>query len=469
MLRNSIAIDASVRSHDGGRTLLGGSPLRLLRLTDAGAALVETVRATGQTPTGEAAARLLSRLFATGVAHPVPAPVASHQADVTIVTPVLDDVEGLAAMTAAVGAVHPMIVVDDGSRDAGAIAAAAPQATIARNEVATGPGAARNRGWRAATSDLIAFLDADVVPPPDWLDPLLAHFDDATVAAVAPRVAAPAGTSVLGRYEQTQSPLDLGPELGRVQPRTRLAYVPTAALVVRRSALEELDGFDETMLVGEDVDFIWRLHEAGHGVRYEPRSVVHHRPRATWRAIVEQRMAYGSAAAQLDEKHPGDVAPAEVNVYSLGAWLLPVIFGRKGAIAGAVVATGSAAALRPKLHGRVDDSTAVAIQLGGKGHFFAGRLLASATTRAWAPLAIAASLFSRRARIAAALATIVPAAMRWRSAPTTLDPVRFVGAHIADDLAYCAGVWKGVVTTRNPRVLLPRLSGIPGVTTKEPS
>ena len=44
-----------------------------------------------------------------------------------------------------------------------------------------------------------------------------------------------------------------------MRPGSPVAYVPTAALVVRRSALEALDGFDEALAVGEDVDFVWRL------------------------------------------------------------------------------------------------------------------------------------------------------------------------------------------------------------------
>lgn len=462
---NSIAIDASVRSHDAGRTLLGGSPLRLFRLTGAGAAIVETIRSTGDTPSGSAATALLRRLFGAGMAHPLPSPVDPALANVCVVTPVLDDADGLAALLASLDPGLQVVVVDDGSAEPLAAAKDDRDITVLRNDQPTGPGAARNRGWRSVDAELIAFVDADARPTADWLANLLGHFDDTDIAAVAPRVMAEPGTTTLARYELTQSPLDLGPELGRVQQRTRISYVPTAALVVRRSALEALDGFDESMRVGEDVDFIWRLNDAGLGVRYEPRSTVTHRPRSSWPDLFRQRRAYGSAAGPLDAKHPGDVAPAEVNAYSLGAWLLPVVFGRKGLVLGAGVAVASVAALRPKLHGRVDDATTEAIHLGGHGHLFAGRLLAQATTRAWAPLAVVVSLFSRRARIATTAAAIVPAALRWKSSSTELDPARFIAAHIADDLAYCAGVWKGVVTSGRWQALLPRLSGIPGVTT----
>jgi len=74
-----------------------------------------------------------------------------------------------------------------------------------------------------------------------------------------PRAAAHPGW--LDRYERLRSSLDLGPEPGPSVPRTRVAYVPSAALLVRRAALGA--GFDEELRVAEDVDLVLRLHAAG--------------------------------------------------------------------------------------------------------------------------------------------------------------------------------------------------------------
>ncbi len=122
-----------------------------------------------------------------------------------------------------------VVVVDDGSRDGGAVAAVARAygARLVRRERSGGPGVARNDGLREVETEFVAFLDSDTVPPPGWIDALAGHFDDPRVAAVAPRVRALGG----GR-----SPLDMGP--GR-----KVAYVPSAALVVRREALP-VDPFD---------------------------------------------------------------------------------------------------------------------------------------------------------------------------------------------------------------------------------
>ena len=71
----------------------------------------------------------------------------------------------------------------------------------------------------------------------------------------------------------------------------------------RRS--RQVGGFDPSLRVGEDVDLVWRLVEAGWRARYEPQSVVGHRPRATLAALLRQRFGYGRSAGALDRRHPG--------------------------------------------------------------------------------------------------------------------------------------------------------------------
>ena len=115
----------------------------------------------------------------------------------------------------------------------------------------------------------------------------------------------------------------------------------------------------------------------------------------------------------------------------------------------AAVAGGTAAALVPKLRGvpPVDS-----LRLALLGHLHAGRSLADAGRRAWWPILLAGALVSRRARLVAALAT-VPA---------------LVGGgvpRLVDDLAYGVGLWKGVVTERQPGPLLPSFTSWPGRTT----
>lgn len=459
--------DPGTRRSADGRSLLGGAPMRLLRFSEDGAGAVDRVLHGGSVPATGPDAVVARRLLDAGMAHPRPGRM--PELSVSVVIPVRDHAAELAAL---LGALRPpagseVVVVDDGSGDhAAVIDAVAGRATVLRHATSLGPGSARDTGWRAATGDVIVFVDADVEPLPGWLEPLLAHLADPTVGMVAPRVRSRPGPSLLERYERHRSPLDLGDREARVVPRGRVSYVPTAALVCRRRVLDDLDGFDAAMRSGEDVDLVWRAVAAGWAVRYEPAVQVVHRPRADWAALVRQRVSYGSAAAPLDQRHPGAVAPVELNAWSLVAWLLVALGGRRGAVAGLGIGAGSTLALAPKLRGRFDRPVQTAVQLAGGGTVQAGTWLARSLWRAWLPLALAGSLRSRRVRRVTALAAVVPALVdRRRSAEEVpVDPLRWTVLHALDQAAYCAGVWRGAVRCRSARALLPRLTGIPGIT-----
>ena len=91
----------------------------------------------------------------------------------------------------------------------------------------------------------MAFLDSDVVPHRGWLEALLGHFCDPAVALVAPRIVGLGQSDELvARYEAVRSSLDLGLREAPVMPYGPVSYVPSAAIICRRSAL--LDAGDST-------------------------------------------------------------------------------------------------------------------------------------------------------------------------------------------------------------------------------
>jgi mycofactocin system glycosyltransferase len=467
-----VALDADVRRVGDGTLLVGGSPIRLLRLTPTGRALVERLAAGEPVPPGAAAHSLIRRLLDGGLAHPRPPAPATRPA-VAVVIPVRDDADGLAATLAALdrssgsrpgrAGTAALIVVDDASAEPErvAVVCSAHSATLLRRTARGGPGAARNDGWPASAESFVAFLDANCEPDPGWLDLLLPHFADPHVAAVAPRIVSPAGTpGVLAAYEAVCSPLDLGAKEAIVRPRSPVGYVPTAALVVRRAALEALDGFDGTLLVGEDVDFVWRLVAAGWTVRYEPRATVRHPIRPGWSAWLAQRYRYGTSAAPLARRHGRAVAPLVVSPWTTAAWGL-VAAGQP--LAGAAVAGYSIVTLtrrRSTRHPGRWAPTEIAT-LAAAGHLQGGLALARALRRAWAPAAVLLAAVSRRSRGAVAAAVVVPGLLDWHHRRPRMDPARFVALRLADDLAYAAGVWTGCARERSVRALLPDLVRAP--------
>jgi mycofactocin glycosyltransferase len=444
-----LTLDRSVRRFDGGRTLLGGSPLRLRRLTAAGARIVGdwTDGAPVRAGAGQELAR---RLVDGGLAHPRYAEVGYGVRDVTAVIPVRGaDPVALRAALARDGV--QTIVVDDGS-------AVPVEGAAVRHEHARGPAAARNAGWTRVGTDLVAFVDADCRVEAGWLEALLPHLTDPRVVAVAPRVASEPGRSLLARYESARSSLDMGAEPGPVRPGGRTSYVPTAALLVRRSALEQAGGFDELLRYGEDVDLVWRLAARGGTVRYEPAATVWHAPRPGLAAWLRQRYSYGTSAAPLADRHGRAVAPVRVSRWSAAAWAL-AIGGHPVLGAGTAAATG--ALLPRKLRGTGVPGRE-ALSLAGLGHLLAGRWLAEATMRAWWPGAVLLATRNARARKALLLAATVPYVLGWRQERPPVGFAPYVALRLVDDLSYGAGVWVGCLRQHSAAALRPDLSDWPG-------
>ena len=218
---------------------------------------------------------------------------------------------------------------------------------------------------------------------------------------------------MLERYESVRSPLDLGPLPGPVRPGTRTSYVPTAALVLRRTALVAAGGFDEGLRYGEDVDLVWRLVTAGGLVRYEPAATVWHAPRDRLAGWLRQRFGYGTSAAPLAARHAHAVAPVRVSRWSAAAWGLAAA----GRPAAGLLTAGVTAALLPRRLRATGVPAGQALRLAGAGHAHAGRLLAAAVVRSWWPAAAVAALGSRRARRLLA-AAVLPYLSEWhRSRP----------------------------------------------------
>ncbi|HEY3749240.1 MAG TPA: mycofactocin biosynthesis glycosyltransferase MftF [Pseudonocardiaceae bacterium] len=439
-----ISVDAGTKRMDDV-TLFGGSPARVLRLSAPGLAAWRALRSAEIALPTEAV--LARRLTDSGLAHPRP-PALTRAPDVTVVVPVRDRAPMLARCLAAVGRGTAVVVVDDGSTDPAAVADVVAEhgATLVRRANG-GPAAARNTGLDHVSTELVAFLDSDCVPTFGWIEALAAHFADPLVAAAAPRIVGVAPTTSAGRYAVTSGGLDMGEREARVVPGTRVGYVPTAALVVRRVALTGADPFDPGLRYGEDVDLVWRLHEAGWRIRYDPAVQVRHHEPGTWPELLARRFHYGTSAGPLARRHPTAMAPLVLRPGPTVA-----VFGlltRRPAVA-ALGLAGAAVELGASMRRAGLPLTGVpAATVTNVRQTWLG--LARWGTQFAAPL-LAAALLAPRAsagrRVAAASLLFGPSLLTWATRRPALDPVRYALGGMADDVAYGAGVIAGSVRAR---------------------
>jgi mycofactocin glycosyltransferase len=447
----------------GDDVLFGGSPPRLLKLNAAGVRALRELRA-GPVSSADSG-RLARRLTDTGLAHPRP-PRLAQPAEVAVVIPVRDRTGGLDRCLSALGTRHPVIVVDDGSADPGAVAQVCRQhcARLVRRPVSGGPGPARNDGLAMAATPLVAFLDSDCAAGPEWIAGLAPHFGDPMVGAAAPRVRPVTGDSTAGRYLAARAPIDLGPGEARVAPLTRLSYVPTAALLVRADAIPA-GGFDASLRYGEDVDLIWRMIAAGWRVRYDSRAEVSHTEPDRWRELLARRLRYGSSAAPLARRHPGQVPPLILQAWPAAA-AAALLAGRPAA-ALAAYAAGTAQLSRLLREWGVPAEGVLGPMAGSVRQTWLGIGRWSAQ---YALPAVAAGLVCPggrgprarlRRRLALASLVLAPPAAEWLRSRPQLDPVRYTLGYLADEAAYGAGVYRGALTERLAEPLLPRIAWRP--------
>ncbi len=171
---------------------------------------------------------------------------------------------------------YEVIVVDDGSRDQTASVIARHGVLSLVQDPPRGPNAARNEGVRAATADLIAFVDDDVFAPRMWLRELVegARRHPGAQAFGGPiraRLEGPAPRSC-GREAPPVTTLDLG----AADTATELVW--SANLLIRRSAVELGGEFDESLPTGGDEEeWLRRLGERGGGVMYVAAAGLDHR------------------------------------------------------------------------------------------------------------------------------------------------------------------------------------------------
>ncbi len=204
-----------------------------------------------------------------------------------------------------------VIVIDDASTDnTGKIADEYAKSSrnikvLHRDKTVGGKGkaAALNAALKLATGEIILCFDADYLPTKNIVENLVEKLSDPKVGAVQ------------GRPVVINEPLNIVTRLVALEriggyrvdqeARDALGLVPQFGGTVggfRRSALENVSGFDESILA-EDTDLTFQLYLAGYKVRYVGNAECYEEAVSTWKAYWRQRHRWAKGHMQVCFKH----------------------------------------------------------------------------------------------------------------------------------------------------------------------
>jgi glycosyltransferase involved in cell wall biosynthesis len=181
---------------------------------------------------------------------------------------------------------------------------------------ATGPGGTRNTGVTAARGEFLVFCDADDVVQPGWLTAHVSALAEADLSA---------GVfdfwSLNG--QAAPSPLSYAPP-----PAASLfGFLPAAGsgnLAIRRRAFEELGGFADDLMTGEDFDLSWRAQLSGHRYVLNTDAVVARRDQQGFLAVFRRYIAYGRCGPVLYHRFRADGLRREL-VLAAKTWVWLVV------------------------------------------------------------------------------------------------------------------------------------------------
>ena len=157
------------------------------------------------------------------------------------------------------------------------------------------PSRARNIGATAANGEILAFIDDDAYPAPDWLEKAQAILQDPAIGAVGGPSLVPHEATFFQRvsnkvYELSSS--KTGPRYGR-RPRSEIDDWPTCNFFVRKHLFHAVGGFNEEHWGGEDTQLCYGLVKAGVRMISDPDLIIYHHPRKTLRQHLRQTFFWG--------------------------------------------------------------------------------------------------------------------------------------------------------------------------------
>ena len=171
----------------------------------------------------------------------------------------------------------------------------------------SGPGQSRNYGAERANGEWLIILDSDVVLPPDYLTAVDNNVQSSKFKVQSfggPDAAHPSFTPVQKAISYSMTSFFTTGGIRGGKAKLDKFYPRSFNMGIRRDVYLQLGGFSK-MRFGEDIDFSYRIVEAGYQPRLFPEAWVWHKRRTDFRKFFRQVYNSGIARINLEKRHPG--------------------------------------------------------------------------------------------------------------------------------------------------------------------
>ena len=190
----------------------------------------------------------------------------------------------------------------------------------------SGPGQSRNYGAERANGEWLIILDSDVVLPEGYLEAVDKDIKDGIAAFGGPDAAHPSFTPVQKAISYSMTSFFTTGGIRGGKAKLDKFYPRSFNMGIRRDVYLQLGGFSK-MRFGEDIDFSYRIVEAGHNPRLFPEAWVWHKRRTDFRKFFRQVYNSGIARINLEKRHPGTMKLVHLlpTVFTVGVIALILI------------------------------------------------------------------------------------------------------------------------------------------------
>ena len=168
-----------------------------------------------------------------------------------------------------------------------------------------GPSKARNIGLDYAKGEYVAFIDGDCAVDREWLNELLKGFITEDVAGVGGSQIIPVNATEFEKKVHVflSSMHFVSEYMKEANGIEFVQHVASCNAIYKTGVVREVQGFDEKLWPGEDVDLDYKITHKGYKIAYNPKAIVmHHRPKNLM-TFYYMMKRYGGAQAYLIKKH----------------------------------------------------------------------------------------------------------------------------------------------------------------------